>query len=202
MTFEEAAAISDGFSQGVGGLRNANVGRGDAAPRLRRLGLVRHRGRAARQAYFGAHVTAVCNTKNVELVRSLGADEVIDYLKEDFTKNGKTYDIVLDAVGKHSFLRSRRALAGRPLRRDGPPLQLPACAPDPVLGTRKVVVRLLGRPRRTSFCSEGAHRSREVPGGHRPHVPARRRRRGDEVRRELAEDRQRRPHGSTAGEPR
>src|SRR5262249_22762386 len=53
---------------------------------------------------------AVCNTKNVELVRSLGADVVIDYLKEDFTQNGETYDIVFDAVGKHSFRRSRRSL--------------------------------------------------------------------------------------------
>ena len=60
--------------------------------------------------YFDAHVTAVCNTKNVELVRSLGADEVIDYLQEDFTKNGETYDVVFDAVGKHSFRRCRRSL--------------------------------------------------------------------------------------------
>jgi NADPH:quinone reductase-like Zn-dependent oxidoreductase len=60
--------------------------------------------------HFGAHVTAVCNTKNLELVRSLGADEVIDYLQEDFTKNGKTYDVVFDSVGKHSFRRSRRSL--------------------------------------------------------------------------------------------
>jgi NADPH:quinone reductase-like Zn-dependent oxidoreductase len=60
--------------------------------------------------HFGAHVTAVCNTKNVELVRSLGADEVIDYLQEDFTKNGETYDVVFDAVGKHSFRRCRRSL--------------------------------------------------------------------------------------------
>ncbi len=52
----------------------------------------------------------MCNTKNVELVRSLGADEVVDYLQEDFTKNGKTYDVVFDAVGKHSFRRSRRSL--------------------------------------------------------------------------------------------
>jgi NADPH:quinone reductase-like Zn-dependent oxidoreductase len=58
----------------------------------------------------GAHVTAVCNTKNVELVRSLGADEVIDYLNEDFTKRGEKYDVILDAVGKHSYFRSRRAL--------------------------------------------------------------------------------------------
>ena len=60
--------------------------------------------------HFGAHVTAVCNTKNVELVRSLGADEVVDYLQEDFTKNGETYDVVFDAVGKHSFRRCRRSL--------------------------------------------------------------------------------------------
>jgi NADPH:quinone reductase-like Zn-dependent oxidoreductase len=61
--------------------------------------------------YFGAHVTAVCNRRNAELVRSLGADEVVDYEQEDFTRRGERYDVVLDAVGKHSFLRSRRALA-------------------------------------------------------------------------------------------
>jgi NADPH:quinone reductase-like Zn-dependent oxidoreductase len=60
--------------------------------------------------HFGANVTAVCNTKNVELVRSLGADEVIDYLQEDFTKNGETYDVVFDAVGKHSFRRCKASL--------------------------------------------------------------------------------------------
>ena len=60
--------------------------------------------------HFGAHVTAVCNTKNLELVRSLGADEVIDYQQEDFTKNGQTYDVIFDAVGKHSFRRCRRSL--------------------------------------------------------------------------------------------
>jgi len=53
-------------------------------------------------------VGAVCNTKNVELVQSLGADEVVDYLKQDFAKNGETYDF--DAVGKHSFRRSRSSL--------------------------------------------------------------------------------------------
>jgi NADPH:quinone reductase-like Zn-dependent oxidoreductase len=60
--------------------------------------------------HCGADVTAVCNTKDVELVRSLGADEVVDYLEQDFTKQGKTYDVVFDAVGKHSFRRCRRAL--------------------------------------------------------------------------------------------
>jgi NADPH:quinone reductase-like Zn-dependent oxidoreductase len=60
--------------------------------------------------HLGAHVTAVCATKNLELVRSLGADEVIDYTQDDFTANGETYDVILDAVGKHSFLRCKRSL--------------------------------------------------------------------------------------------
>ena len=60
--------------------------------------------------HLGAHVTAVCPTRAVDLMHSLGADEVVDYEKEDFTKSGQTYDIVLDAAGKTSFLRCRRAL--------------------------------------------------------------------------------------------
>jgi NADPH2:quinone reductase len=71
--------------------------------------------------YFGADVTAVCGAKNVELVRSLGADRVIDYTREDFTTNGHRYDVIFDAVGKHSFGRSRGSLerGGRYLATDG-----------------------------------------------------------------------------------
>jgi len=110
MAFEEAAAVCDGVNQGLGHLREAKVGKDT---RLLVYGASGSCGTAAVQLakhLFGAHVTAVCNTKNVELVRSLGADEVVDYLREDFTKRGETYDVVLDAVGKHSFFRSRRAL--------------------------------------------------------------------------------------------
>jgi len=110
MTFEEAAAVCDGANQGLGHLKEANVG---AGTRLLVYGASGSCGTAAVQLgkhYFGAHVTAVCNTRNVELVRSLGADEVVDYLQEDFTKSGRTYDVILDAVGKHSFFRTRRAL--------------------------------------------------------------------------------------------
>src|SRR5260221_813056 len=60
--------------------------------------------------HFGAEVTAVCGTKDVEVIRSLGADRVIGCLREDFTQNGETYDVIFDAVGKHSFKRSRDSL--------------------------------------------------------------------------------------------
>ena len=55
-------------------------------------------------------MTAVCDTKDVELVRSLGARDVLDRFREDFTKNGEAYDVIFDAVGKHSFRRCRRSL--------------------------------------------------------------------------------------------
>jgi NADPH:quinone reductase-like Zn-dependent oxidoreductase len=60
--------------------------------------------------YFGADVTGVCSTKNIELVQSLGADDVIDYTKADFAKSGQTYDIIFDAVGKRSFSQCKSAL--------------------------------------------------------------------------------------------
>jgi NADPH:quinone reductase-like Zn-dependent oxidoreductase len=109
ISFEQAAGVCDGMSQGLACLRSGRVG---AGTRLLVYGASGSCGTATVQlaAYLGAHVTAVCNAKNVELVRSLGADEVIDYEREDFTKNGRTYDVVVDAVGKHSFLRSRGSL--------------------------------------------------------------------------------------------
>jgi NADPH:quinone reductase-like Zn-dependent oxidoreductase len=109
MTYEEAAAVCDGVMLALNGLRPANLREGT---RILVYGASGSIGTAAVQLakHFGANVTAVCNTKNVELVRSLGADEVIDYLTEDFTKNGETYDVVFDAVGKQSFRRCRRSL--------------------------------------------------------------------------------------------
>lgn len=60
--------------------------------------------------YYGADITAVCGTKNLELVKSLGAKEVIDYTKEDFTHNGQLYDVVLDAVGKSTFFKCKKIM--------------------------------------------------------------------------------------------
>jgi NADPH:quinone reductase-like Zn-dependent oxidoreductase len=109
MSFEGAAAICDGAYQGLMPLRKVNVGEGT---RVLIYGATGSCGTAAVQLarHFGAHVTAVANTKNLELVRSLGADEVIDYLNEDFTKSGQSYDVILDAVGKLSFRRTRGSL--------------------------------------------------------------------------------------------
>jgi NADPH:quinone reductase-like Zn-dependent oxidoreductase len=59
---------------------------------------------------FGAEVTGVCSSTNVDMVKALGADHVIDYTREDFTKNGQTYDIIFDTVGKSSFRRSKDSL--------------------------------------------------------------------------------------------
>ncbi len=109
MTFDEAAAVCDGASQAIDSLRKAGVGEGR---RIVIYGASGSLGTAAVQLakHFGAHVTAVCGTDHVELVRSLGADEVVDYRQQDFTKNGQTYDAIIDAVGKYSFRRGRRAL--------------------------------------------------------------------------------------------
>jgi NADPH:quinone reductase-like Zn-dependent oxidoreductase len=109
MSFEDAGAIGDGALLTLNCLRPA--GRLEDK-RILVYGASGSIGTAGVQLarHFGAHVTAVCNTENVDLVRSLGADEVIDYLQEDFTKNGETYDVVFDAVGKHSFRRSKRSL--------------------------------------------------------------------------------------------
>jgi NADPH:quinone reductase-like Zn-dependent oxidoreductase len=109
MTFEEAAAVPDGFILALMCLESIHPQKGQTILVYGASGAI---GTAGVQLakHFGADVTAVCNTKNVELVRSLGADTVIDYMKDDFTKNGETYDVIFDAVGKHSFSRCRGSL--------------------------------------------------------------------------------------------
>ena len=86
-------------------------------------------------------MTAVCNTKNVDLVRSLGADEVLDYTAgDDFTTNREAYDVVFDAVGKHSFMRSRPALKPRGIYIATDGFRNVALAPISRLGSRRVAL--------------------------------------------------------------
>ena len=109
LSFDEAAAVSDGACIALACLQNADPLDGR---RIVVYGASGSIGTAAVQLAkaLSAHVTAVCATKSVELIRSLGADEIVDYTQEDFTKNGETYDVVFDAVGKHSFRRCRGSL--------------------------------------------------------------------------------------------
>ena len=108
-SFEEAAPATDGGLNALAGLTAVDLRKGRTILIYGASGAIGTAGvQLAR--YFDADVTAVCSTKNLELVRSLGADRVIDYTQEDFTKNGETYDVILDAVGKHSFRRCRGSL--------------------------------------------------------------------------------------------
>lgn len=102
LTYEEAAPITEGGHYALCDIRAAKIKKGQNVLIYGATGAI---GSAAVQLakYFGATVTAVCNTKNVELIKSLGADTVIDYTKQDFTKTGQTFDFVFDAVGKSSF---------------------------------------------------------------------------------------------------
>jgi NADPH:quinone reductase-like Zn-dependent oxidoreductase len=124
MSFEDAAAVCDGAMQALSSLRLADAGPGR---RIAIYGASGSLGTAAVQLgkHFGAHVTGVCSARNVELVRSLGADDVVDYTREDF-RTGRTYDAVIDAVGKYSFNRARRALnaGGTYVATDGGPFLL------------------------------------------------------------------------------
>jgi NADPH:quinone reductase-like Zn-dependent oxidoreductase len=112
MSFEEAAAVTDGAILALMCLEAVPIRKGQKILVYGASGSIGTAGvQLAR--YFDADVTAVCNTKSVELVRSLGADKVIDYTQEDFTKNGESYDVIFDAVGKHSFSRCKGSLKPR-----------------------------------------------------------------------------------------
>ncbi|CAN5366461.1 NAD(P)-dependent alcohol dehydrogenase [soil metagenome] len=102
LTYEEAAPITEGGHYALCDIRAAKIKSGQKVLINGATGAI---GSAAVQLvkYFGAEVTAVCDTKNVELVKSLGADVVIDYTEQDFTKVSQTFDVVFDAVGKSSF---------------------------------------------------------------------------------------------------
>ena len=109
ITFNEAAAVSDGGFLALAFIKKIDF---TNKPNILINGASGSIGSASVQLakHFGATVTAVCRTKDFELLKSLGADEVMDYTKEDFTENGQQYDVVIDAVGKSSFFRCRKIL--------------------------------------------------------------------------------------------
>ncbi|MDP2785098.1 MAG: NAD(P)-dependent alcohol dehydrogenase [Sulfurimicrobium sp.] len=112
LTYDEAAALSFGGTTALDFFRRGKLQSGE---RVLVNGASGGVGTAAVQLakHFGADVTGVCSTANVELVRSLGASHVIDYTKEDFTQNGETYDVIVDTVGTAPFSRSKASLKER-----------------------------------------------------------------------------------------
>lgn len=112
LTFDEAAALSFGGTTALDFLRRGKLQRGERVLVNGASGSV---GSAAVQLakHFGADVTGVCSGANVEWVSALGANHVIDYNKEDFTRNGQTYDVIVDTVGTAPFSRSKASLSDR-----------------------------------------------------------------------------------------
>jgi NADPH:quinone reductase-like Zn-dependent oxidoreductase len=110
LTFEQAAAVPMAAITAMQGLRDS--GKIQAGQKVLILGASGGVGTFAVQITksFGAEVTGVCSTKNVEMVRSIGADHVVDYTREDFTRSGARYDLLLDTIGNRSLRECRRVL--------------------------------------------------------------------------------------------
>lgn len=109
MSYEEAAAVCDGLMLAINYIRKIDF---TSKQNVLINGASGSIGSACVQLakYYGAKITAVCDTKNLELMKSLGAEKVIDYTKDDFTKDKQMYDVIIDAVGKSSFFRCRKLL--------------------------------------------------------------------------------------------
>lgn len=117
-TFEEAAPIPSGALTALWLLRGANLQQGQHILIYGASGSVGTYAVQLAKHHFGAKVTGVCSTSNVDMVKSLGADEVIDYKKDDFTQNGQTYDVVFDAVDKLPSTKAKKSLASKGIYRN------------------------------------------------------------------------------------
>jgi len=154
VTFEQAAASIEGAHYAYNFINKVKIKSGQSVLVNGATGAI---GSAVVQLlkYYDANVTAVCNTKNTELIKSIGADKVIDYFKEDFTKSGEKYDFVFDAVGKSTFAKCKPLLksGGVYISSElGPGNQNPFLAlVTPLMGDKKVIFPIPTDKRKSVF---------------------------------------------------
>lgn len=144
MSYEEAAAVPYGTITALNLLRKVNIQPGQKILINGASGSIGSAAVQLAKNHYGANVTGVCGTPRLEFVKTLGADNVIDYIKEDFTKNGETYDLIFDILGKSSFSKCKNSLNknGRYLLASFKTGQLFQMLTTSIMGAKKVICAL------------------------------------------------------------